>query len=286
MANGRVVTGFSKPYIADYTHSAGVVTYSNPAPLARGVEVTLSPESTDDNNFYADNVQAESANGIFTGGTVTLTVDGLFTAMKRRVLGYPAAGEDGWTAVGAGAQPPYVGLGYIVRYMSDGVTSYVPTVLAKVKFNIPEESAATQEDEIDWQTSELEANLMRDNTSEQNWKFEGAAYTTEADAEAALLAKLGYVPDATLSALSIGSLTLTPTFSKDTTSYAASTTNDTDTISATATDSAATIVIKNGTTTVVNGEAASWSAGENTVTVTVTNGTQTKTYTVTVTKGD
>lgn len=43
-------------------------------------------------------------------------------------------------------------------------------------------------------------------------------------------------------------------------------------------------MIKNGETTVTNGESATWSAGENTLTVTVTNGDQEKVYTVTVTK--
>ncbi len=91
-------------------------------------------------------------------------------------------------------------------------------------------------------------------------------------------------PDATLSALSIGNLTLSPTFDADTTTYTASTTNATNTVTATATDSGATIAITNGSTPVTNGTAATWTDGENTLTVTVTNGTESKTYTVTVTK--
>lgn len=92
-------------------------------------------------------------------------------------------------------------------------------------------------------------------------------------------------PDATLASLTLGSLTLSPTFDKNTTAYTASTTDATNTITATATDSSnATVEIKNGTTSVTSGNAATWSAGENTVTITVTNGTATKTYTVTVTK--
>lgn len=192
-AAGRVCTGFSKPYIADYAESAGVVSYSNPAVLARGVKVELDPSVADDNKFHADNVDAEDAGGMFTGGTVKLTVDGLFTAMKRRILGYPEAGEDGWTAVGESATPPYVAIGYITRYMSDGVTSYVPTVLAKTKFQTPAENAETQEEDISWQTQELTANLFRDDSADKDWKHEGAEYATEALAEAALKTKLGYV---------------------------------------------------------------------------------------------
>ena len=90
--------------------------------------------------------------------------------------------------------------------------------------------------------------------------------------------------DATLSALTIGSLTLSPTFAASTTSYTTSTTNASDNITATPTSSDANVVIKNGSTEVASGSAATWSAGSNTVTVKVTHGNETKTYTVTVTK--
>lgn len=192
MANGRVVTGFSKPYAALYHDNGdGTVSYSGAQALARGVEVSLEPESAEDNNFYADNVVAESASGIFTGGTATLTVDGLFMAARRKFFGLPEAGADGWTAEGEKTTSPYIGLGWITRYMSAGVTTYVPTILAKTKFSALGESAATQEDEIDWQTSEITATLMRDDTVAHNWRFIGADFATEAAAEQALVAKLG-----------------------------------------------------------------------------------------------
>ena len=87
-----------------------------------------------------------------------------------------------------------------------------------------------------------------------------------------------------LSSLTIGQLTLTPSFSTNVTEYTAATTNASDVITAAADDADATIAIKNGSTTVTNGNAASWSAGPNTVKVTVTKGTVEKVYTVTVTK--
>lgn len=92
------------------------------------------------------------------------------------------------------------------------------------------------------------------------------------------------VPDTTLSALTIGSLTLTPQFSSSVTSYAVTTSNATNVVTATATDSDATVVIKNGSDTVTSGEPAEWSAGTNALTVTVTNDGYTQTYNVTVTK--
>lgn len=89
---------------------------------------------------------------------------------------------------------------------------------------------------------------------------------------------------ARLSGLTIGALTLTPTFDPDTTEYTANTTNATNTITATPEDDDATITIMNGETPVENGTAATWVEGPNTVTITVKNGTAQKVYTVVVTK--
>jgi len=191
MASGRVCTGFSKPYVALYSNTGTTVTYSDGMELARGVDVNISPESSEDNNFYANNVIAESASGQFTGGTVELTVDGLLTAAEKLIMGLPDADTDGWTAYGANQTVPYVGLGFIVRYQNDGVVKYVPFVLPKVMFNVIGTEAATQEDEIDWQTQSLTAVIHRDDTADQNWKLVGTEFATEALAEAALKKKLG-----------------------------------------------------------------------------------------------
>ena len=88
----------------------------------------------------------------------------------------------------------------------------------------------------------------------------------------------------TLSALTIGTLTLTPTFASGTTSYTAATTNAKDAVTATATDAGATVEIKNGSTVIANGGDATWTTGSNTLTVKVTGDAGDKTYTVTVTK--
>ena len=92
--------------------------------------------------------------------------------------------------------------------------------------------------------------------------------------------------NAALSALTIGSLTLTPAFDADTTSYTASTANATNTITAIPADAGAAVTVKAGSVEIDNGSAAAWAAGANTVTVKVTapDGKTEKTYTVTVTK--
>lgn len=191
MAAGKVCTGFSKPYVALYNASGGGISYSNGQVLARGVEVSIEPDNSNDNKFYADNVEAESAAGTFTGGTLTLTVDGLFISAERFIMGLPEAGEDGFTAYGDNASAPNMGFGCVARYMSGGITSFVPIILVKVKFNQPNVSAKTQEDQIDWQTQELTATIMRGEDTQHTWKYIGAEYATEEEAERVLQNKMG-----------------------------------------------------------------------------------------------
>ena len=64
-------------------------------------------------------------------------------------------------------------------------------MLTKTRFTVNGTSAATQEDSIDWQTQELSATLMRDDSSSHNWKKVGAGQTTEAAAEAVIKQLLG-----------------------------------------------------------------------------------------------
>lgn len=191
MANGRVITGFSKPFVALYSTSGTTVTYTGGIPLARGVEVQIEPESTDDNRFYADNIVAENEAGTFNGGTATITVDGLKDAANKLIFGLPTADQQGWTNYGNDQAVPYVGFGCVVRYQEEGVVSYVPLVLTKIQFNEATMQAATQEDTIDWQTQELTAQIFRDDSANQVWKKLGAGVATEAAAETAMKAALG-----------------------------------------------------------------------------------------------
>lgn len=205
-AAGRVCTGFSKPYAAKYNANAGIITFTEGRILARGVSVSLEPNASSDNNFHADNQAAESEDGIFTGGTVTLTVDGLFTDAERFIQGLPAADADGWVHYGDNKQTPYVAIGYIARYQSDGVVRYVPTIIPKCRFGLFNQSAQTQGEEIDWQTQEITANVLRSDDPNHEWKYVSETeYATEAEAERALQMRLGiYVTDPVVQPVSDG----------------------------------------------------------------------------------
>lgn len=192
MANGRVCTGFSHPYVAKYNVTGSTVSYTGAIPLARGVSVQIQPNTDESgNSFYADNTTAETSGGILTGGTLNVTVDGLKEDARKLVLGVPNASTDGWTAYGDEQVIPFVGFGYIDRWMEDGVTTYRPVVIAKCAFNNPENAAETQGENITFQTQNMTASIHRSDDANHNWKFEGSHVSTEAAALTALRKKLG-----------------------------------------------------------------------------------------------
>lgn len=190
-AAGKVCTGFSKPYVALYSNTGTTVTYTSGRVLARGVDVSIEPETSDDNAFYADNIQSENDAGTFTGGTLNLTVDGLHQDAEKLIMGLPAPDESGWMSYGNKQKVPYVGVGYIARYVSGGDVTYVPTVIPKVIFDQIQSAHATSEGSINYQTQALSARILRADDADANWKHVGEDVETEAAAEAAIKAMLG-----------------------------------------------------------------------------------------------
>lgn len=93
--------------------------------------------------------------------------------------------------------------------------------------------------------------------------------------------------DVELSSMKIGSSKLFPEFNPSITEYAViKVTTATSKIDVVASNSKATVEIKNGETPVTNGGNATWSNGENTLTVTVKYANSQKVYTVLVNKDD
>ena len=197
MAAGRVLTGFSMPYVATYSASGSTITYTGVSQLARGVSVAIAIESGDGSTFYADNVAAEGTGGVFTGGTVTLTVDGLKDTARKLIEGLANPTE---VTVGSDTVDvysydtdqviPYVGIGFVARYMENGVTTYVPVVLTKCQFDVDGMEAATQAESVEFQTQELTATIMRDDSAKHCWRKIAEAQETETAAVAVITALL------------------------------------------------------------------------------------------------
>ena len=183
MAVGKIVTGFSKPYVALYANSNGTISYTSGQLLSQGVSVSGSADQADNNNFYADNIVSETESGVFTSGELTLTVKGLEQDAEKLIMGLPTAGTDGFVKYDDDQAIPDVGIGFVVRYMQDGVTTYVPVIYPRAAFQFPNTEAATQEENIEWQTQELTATIKRAEDAKRTWKYVGADATTEASAE-------------------------------------------------------------------------------------------------------
>lgn len=201
MANGKVITGYSMPIVAKYTFSNNTISYTDAMPLARGVEVSMEVETGDATNFYADNTIAEAVAGQFNGATATLTVDGLKDAARDLIAGITTKGtitvgdKTVATAVYDDLQViPYVGIGFVVRYMENGVTTYAPVILPKAQFSPEGLDAATQGESVEFQTTELQATVMRADDANHSWKVVAADQTTEAAAVNTINAYFGAYP--------------------------------------------------------------------------------------------
>ena len=191
--------GLSKPYYAIYAEAGGVVSYSDGAVMGKATEANISIETTVDNNLYGDNGLAETDRR-FANGTLTLSTTDLSQEVSKAILGLTEqaiTGIDGVTDTSVkelvydDAQvTPYLGVGFIIKKKVNGAYKWRGVVLPKVMFSVPEDAATTQGESIEWQTPELTGTIMRDDSATHVWKKE-ATFTTEAQAEAYIKARLG-----------------------------------------------------------------------------------------------
>lgn len=185
--------GLSKPYYAMYANNGGTVTYSGLAVLGKAVELSVDLDGGDANVLYADNAAAESVS-TFAGGSLTITTDDLLLKPAAAILGLtetdittPAGSE---MVFKADQTVPYVGFGVVVKKIQSNATKWLAVVFPKVQFQNPGLTAVTQGETIDWQTPELTANILRDDTQDAVWQ-RWALLDTEADAEAYIKSKFG-----------------------------------------------------------------------------------------------
>ncbi len=192
------IIGASNPYYALYNPNGGNPTYSGGGRMGALVEFNFELESTDNNNFYADNKVQESQRR-FSNGTVTIQTDDLSPEVSSAISGLsltPLDTIDGVTdenvqelVWGDAQDSPYLGLGVIQKKMKNNEIQWRAIILTKIIFDIPNEAATTEGEEIDWQVPEITGSIMRDDSAAHNWKRE-ATFTTEAQADAYIRARL------------------------------------------------------------------------------------------------
>lgn len=179
--------GLSKPMYAIYNAADGAVSYTNGGILAKAVEFSTEIDDTEDNNLYADNGIAESDRS-FAGGSLSITTDELTQEASAAILGLTAKAVtiDGLTGVTElvyddEQTTPYLGFGVIIKKKHNNAYKFRAVVFHKIMFSIPAEAATTQGETIEWQTPELSATIMRDDSEKHAWKSE-ATLDSEADA--------------------------------------------------------------------------------------------------------
>ena len=270
--------GLDSLYYAKITEDSttGYETYDTPKKLAKAMKAVL----------YADDGAAVSVKE-FKSGKISLGVDDIGVDAAADLTG--AEKDNNNVLVSSSEnQPPYVAIGFRAK-KPNGKYRYF--WIYKVQFSIPGAELETKGNNINFQTPTIEGTILRRNKPAGNDKHPWKAEVTEGDTGVLTSTISGWYnsvyepsyPAPTLTALSIGSVSLSPTFDASVYQYTATTTNSTNTVTATA-SSGATASITVNTSAHTSGNSATWNTGENTVEVVVTEGSVSKTYIVTVTK--
>lgn len=182
--------GVSCPYYAIYNNVNDTVTYSEGGVLGKMTEVDVTINTSEDNNLYADNGIAETDRQ-FTDGTLTVGTDDLSQDVSKAILGAKEVELEeipGITDTGVkelifddDMANPYLGQGFIIKKQKNNKVSWRAVIFTKTMYNVPDESATTQGEQIEWQTPSLVAAILRDDTAKHMWKRE-ATFTTEEQA--------------------------------------------------------------------------------------------------------
>ena len=186
--------GLSKPYYAIYSATGSTVSYKDGGVMGKATEANVEIETTEDNNLYGDNALAETDRR-FASGTLTLSTTDLSQTVSAAILGLKEEAITGIegvtdTSVKEMIYDDTLGVGFIIKKRVNGVDMWRGMILTKVMFSVPADAATTQGESIEWQTPELSAAIMRDDSATHTWKRE-ATFTSETQAEAYIKARLG-----------------------------------------------------------------------------------------------
>lgn len=171
--------GVLGPWVAKYNNINGVVSYSDGRKLAKTTEFSAEPDDTSDpDDFYADNGIAETDRGGSGAGSITNSVDHFDQEGSLFILGIKqetvTIGEKEVTELvyDDDSNPGYLGYGIIIKKRKDGSDLWRAVVYTKMMYSIPADAATTQGETIEWQAEELNATYMRDDTPKRRWKRE------------------------------------------------------------------------------------------------------------------
>ncbi len=167
--------GLAKPYIAKLVNEAARK-YTDGFVCGKAMSVNIVP-NYNEGKLYADNQLVESVKE-FKDGTITLGTDRLPKQADSVCFGHEA--RESGTSYKTGDSANYVGVGFYVDELLDGIRKYVAIVIYKVKFNENEEGYTTKGDNIEFKTPTITGTIL--GLSDELWKDREIFDTkTEAD---------------------------------------------------------------------------------------------------------
>ena len=285
----KVKFGLKNVYVAPVTLSGTTYTYGTPVAVPGAVNLSLSVEG-DNSPFYADNIvyfRSITNNGYSGDLEMALVPDWFKQDYLHEILD-----ENGVLAESSliSEFPAFA-----LLFQFEGDKKAIRHVLYNCTATRPNVEGGTKEDSVSPATETLsltvdprldglvKSRTTSDTTTATYNNWFSTVYVPDLT-ESQLSGETSSLEPALLSALTIGSVTLSPTFSASTKVYTATTSNSTNTITATGADGATVAITVNGTAH-TSGNSATWNTGTNTVSIVVSKtGKATSTYTVTVTK--
>lgn len=277
--------GLKNLYYAPITEDEyGNETYGTPVRLAKAINADLTVNSNDA-TLYADD-GADVVFRDFINGTLTLEVNDLGNAVAAALLGASIDANGALVSSGEDVPPP-VAIAFQSKSARGGDRYFW---FYRVVFSVPGASIQTKGESIEFATPSIEGTISRRNLPDTNnkhpWKIEakaGEVSSTIVNNWFNAVLEPSSAGGADLTALTLGSSTLSPTFDADITSYTATAAAASEALTATGDTGVAVAIVVNGTS-YASGDTVTWATGANNVVITCTKGTAQKHYFITVTK--
>lgn len=169
--------GLSKPYIALLKDEA-TPTYEKGFKCGKAMTLNITP-NYNEASLYADNQRAEYEKE-FKDGTITLGTDRLPVDAATVLFNHEYDDADKKTTYKTSDSANYVGVGFVVQKVLDGVKSYEATIVYKCKFTEGADDYTTKGESIEFKTPSLEGAISALETGV--WKTT-QEFDTEANAE-------------------------------------------------------------------------------------------------------
>ncbi len=176
--------GLSKPWMAKYNPETDK--YSNAFKCGKAMTTAVTP-NYNEASMYADNQQSEQVTE-FKNASVTVGTDRIPKEAAELMFGHEISVEGGEINK-SGDEAGYVGYGFIVSELRDGVKKYRACLLHKVQFKEGEESYETKGDSIALKGSNLSGTAIP--TSKGVWRTKSPLFGTEEEADIWLQEKIG-----------------------------------------------------------------------------------------------